>query len=47
MFVCGAALTSVTWAYPAELCSPRYGKYAGFASMSGTAIIAVVPPYVS
>jgi MFS family permease len=47
MFVCGSALTSVTWSYPAELATPGIEKYAAVVSMAGTAIITIVPPFVS
>lgn len=46
MIVCGSALTSVAWAYPFYICSARYAKYGACVSMTGLAIITVVPPFV-
>lgn len=46
MVICGAALTSVAWAHPPYICSVSYGKVAGCASMTGTALIAVIPPFI-
>lgn len=46
MFVVGAALTSVAWTYPGELCTPSIEKYVGLVSMAGTAVLTIGPPFV-
>lgn len=47
MFVCGSTLTSVTWTYPAELATPGLEKWGSVVSMGGTAIVTIVPPFVT
>lgn len=46
MFLEGSSLTSVIWSYSAELATPKIERYVALMSMTRTAIVTIIPPFI-